>query len=286
LDYWMAYGDAAQNSGDLNAALSAFAEATALMPLSAAAWLQLGEVQAQKNLLTEALESFRKALELSPDSLEGNFNAGLILAKRGELGAARTHFEKALTIQPDHAESLNNIAWLDYKDGKLADAAAKWAQLSHRLPEDGEILANLAATYTALGESEQALKTWLRVTKLRPKDGAAFEFAAQLMAESGKLDDAASLLKEGLANQADNWRLFLALGYIQIQQKLWRDAAASFASSLKLNPQQASARNNLGVCYENLGNLEAAKNEYKRALQIDPEHKDAKTNLERVSGGG
>ena len=47
-------------------------------------------------------------------------------------------------------------------------------------------------------------------------------------------------------------------------------------------PNDAEAANGLGMVYETLGNLEQAEIYFSRALQIKPNFKTAKINLDRI----
>ena len=50
--------------------------------------------------------------------------------------------------------------------------------------------------------------------------------------------------------------------------------------SLRLNPESAEAHNNLGITLAQLGRLEEAVQEWRRALAIKPGFVDAERNLE------
>jgi Flp pilus assembly protein TadD len=49
---------------------------------------------------------------------------------------------------------------------------------------------------------------------------------------------------------------------------------------VELDPENAKARNNLGVAYEQAGEFELAEREYKRALELDEENLYIRQNYE------
>ena len=51
---------------------------------------------------------------------------------------------------------------------------------------------------------------------------------------------------------------------------------------IKSNPNMAMAYNNLGVAMEKKGLVIEAKEQYQKALDLDPDYADAKQNLERL----
>ncbi len=68
---------------------------------------------------------------------------------------------------------------------------------------------------------------------------------------------------------------------IEVAQKgLWREAIYRWQKAVELDPDNASARNNLGVAYEQEGDFELAEQEYKRALDIDSENVYIRQNYE------
>jgi Flp pilus assembly protein TadD len=61
---------------------------------------------------------------------------------------------------------------------------------------------------------------------------------------------------------------------------LWYEAIFRWKKAVELDPQNASARNNLGVAYEQSGDFELAEEEYERALELDPDSIHIRQNYE------
>jgi Flp pilus assembly protein TadD len=62
---------------------------------------------------------------------------------------------------------------------------------------------------------------------------------------------------------------------------LWQEAAYRFRKATHLDPSYAEAFNNLGVAFEQIGNLDEARVMYEQALALDPDDSYIRDNYER-----
>jgi tetratricopeptide (TPR) repeat protein len=85
----------------------------------------------------------------------------------------------------------------------------------------------------------------------------------------------------GNARQPDGANAQLAFGTSMAQRGLWQEALFRFREAERLEPQNFKVHNNLGVAYEAAGDYENALNQYKRALEIAPANREAKSNYAR-----
>jgi Flp pilus assembly protein TadD len=63
------------------------------------------------------------------------------------------------------------------------------------------------------------------------------------------------------------------------------EAIAEYTEALRLRPDYAIARNNLGFAFERQGRLQEAAAQYGEALRADPANEKARENLGRVRAG-
>ena len=61
---------------------------------------------------------------------------------------------------------------------------------------------------------------------------------------------------------------------------LWREAVYRWQKAVEIDPSNASACNNLGVAYEQAGQSDLAKEQYKRALELDSNNLYIRQNYE------
>ncbi len=64
-------------------------------------------------------------------------------------------------------------------------------------------------------------------------------------------------------------------GYQHQKAKRFKEAICSYEESIREDPQQAEALNNLGFCYKNLKEYDKAIGYYQRALAINPKLAEA-----------
>lgn len=73
----------------------------------------------------------------------------------------------------------------------------------------------------------------------------------------------------------------LQFGIHSAQKELWDEAIFRWKKVVQTTPQSASAHNNLAVAYEKKGWWEKAEQEYKKALELDPDNSYIQSNYEK-----
>ncbi len=91
---------------------------------------------------------------------------------------------------------------------------------------------------------------------------------------------AAPLLADEDDDRKSKSKKEVAFGIEVAQRGLWREAIYRWEKAVELDPQNASARNNLAIAYEQSGDFEMANQEYERALQIDANNLYIRQNYE------
>lgn len=97
------------------------------------------------------------------------------------------------------------------------------------------------------------------------------------------LSFAAVLLVPPLSASADNAKdakKVVAFGIDVARRGLWQEARFRFEQAVAMNPDSASAFNNLGVTLEQQGEFEKARAAYERALALDPGNLSVQQNYD------
>jgi len=64
------------------------------------------------------------------------------------------------------------------------------------------------------------------------------------------------------------------------QQGQPQPAVAQYQAAIKVDSKDAKVHNNLGAAYAKLGKADLAEAEYRQALKLNPDFKDAQKNLD------
>lgn len=105
---------------------------------------------------------------------------------------------------------------------------------------------------------------------------------ARELADQGRLDDAQTLLEGLVVLEPQNGYLHTCLGALYMQKGFHDAARAEFLYALAHNGDDTAANTYLGELHIDAGNLEAAVDYLRRAVELDPEARDPYANRART----
>lgn len=258
--------------------LSASAQAAADIPShETASRFQAAQAALQEGRFVEAEDGFRSILESHPDIAEARTNLGLALFLQSEYAAAVTELERVAATQPDLA-----VAHLFLGLGQLRlGAPSKAIPALERSLEDepGNLAARraLAACYLAEGDYAGAVREHQAVHAVTPDKTEAWHALGRnymdLMSElGGRL----------VRSQPDSaWAARLGADMLGLSQS-WEAAVQYYESALATDPDIPGLRASLGSARLRLGDQEAAADDFRAELQVDPYSESAWLGLAEV----
>jgi tetratricopeptide (TPR) repeat protein len=220
-------------------------------------------------------------LEKNPDSWLSHNNLGVIQGFRGEIDQAREHFRRTIELNPDYYIAETNLAETLTQVGEYEEAIG---HLRHALKVQ-PVYANahffLWVALSQLGRMNEAVHHLRQETKFNPSFESHFR-AARLLGKAGRPRDA--LLELDLAEEFRpvHAASAIARGHFHMALAEPGKAATFYRQASRLDPDSAVAFNHLGRTLERLGIPKQAEKHFLRALQIDPNHKRARKNLDRL----
>ncbi len=159
------------------------------------------------------------------------------MARRdGDLKMARTRCDTALALAPHSPRAAEANGWLAYHQGE----------------HDG-----------ALGEFRRALN-------LAPQQGWAWLGLAMVLEGQGKADQARAALSEAIVAQPGSWRAQNDLALFLQRQGYHDQALQRFQFALKLDPENESLLNNIGISHFFTGDYGSAVAAWDQVLQNTP----------------
>jgi tetratricopeptide (TPR) repeat protein len=167
---WMYLGSLLLQHAQVVPAIEALVRATRLKPELGQAWFLLGNahLHAPDNQLEAAVSAFRRAIALMPenDELRVSFSAALAMSQR--LDEAREVLEEAARLAPDNPKVWSNLGkyWLSFNDTRRSvESLERALQLQPDYPEAELQLAN---ALKARGDFEPAMRHYERVLEKDP----------------------------------------------------------------------------------------------------------------------
>src|SRR5262245_34060121 len=149
----------------------------------------------------------------------------------------------------------------------LEEAARR--QSEQRAP-DPVIETNLAVALDQSGRTADAIP-WLEraITRQPPFEHAFRELGAMLVAQR-RLDEAETVLKQGLDVAPNLVELWVVLGGVYVERSDWGDAKLAFARALVTSPGHPGALYGMGVVLMQEGDYGRAEERLRQALSREP----------------
>ncbi len=197
----------------------------------------------------EAKRVLEAALDEDANLLDAHQMLGNLQLEEGNPEAAASRFQSALALDPEHRQSLFGLATAHLKLDRIEEALVGYQRL--------------------LDIAGQDLRTTLAIADIEVKRG-------DLAAAEAVLERATMAGSPG--------HLFNRLGEVRALTGRADQAVADFETAIGSNPRLSQPHFNLGVLFDELGDVARARAEYEKAIEKAPKHFKAQLNLARLVG--
>lgn len=161
--------------------------------------------------------------------------------------------------------------------GDNARALKYLLQANEKRPNDPEIQYDLGLAYGARGMSEVALTHFEKALTLQPDFAEASNAVGILYAQKGQLDKAQQAFEKALADptyRTPSYALY-NLGLISERRGDLQAALNQYRKAVQLQPNYAPAYYRLGLMLENLGRSDEALQAFGKAIESNPNMAEA-----------
>jgi len=239
-------GAALNDSGDWQQAQKVFAGLIAAHPDSCDGRFNLASLELKHDQANDAEQQFRSMLEQCPADAGIHSGLGAALASEGRAEAAQAEFERSLAIDAHDFTALYNLGDLALQGGQLAKAVSLLESAAEQRPGDADVHEHLADAYAQSGRMGDAVSQVRAAIRISPDSAALHALLSQALAATGDLEQAIEEQKTALhlaGNDADGWN---NLGVLEAQAGKNAEARADFLHALQIAPDHTQARANLG----------------------------------------
>jgi tetratricopeptide (TPR) repeat protein len=202
-----------------------------------------------------ALDAFMQAHTLNPDDPRPLIKLGDVNVATGKINRGIDYYEQAIKLDPSNEDAQSALinGWL---------AALRIA------PHLANNHVGLATSYQLKGDFDQAERSYRRALQIEPNNKLA-------------INGLANLRRDQVKTQVN---LFLDRA-LQAQRKKQYDVSLNnYIKALNLEPSNPDIHYNIGTAFQAKGDLIRAKKAYSRTLELNPNHKEARSALIVLEG--
>ena len=199
-------------------------------------YVTLGRVHQAMGKYDLALQEYQRALQLDPHSADALIGLAKSYDSAGRTADAEAAFRKGIALRPDSWNSYNQFGNFLDDHQRYDEAIAQFKKAIQLTPDNASLYLNLAAVYIDRGD---------------PK---LFPDAEQALHKSITLDP--------------SYPAYANLGYLDIQEKKYAEAAEAVEKALQLNDKDYLVWGNLAFAYEGLKENDRAQKARDREIAL------------------
>ena len=285
---WVEKALSAYFDKDYGQAITCFNTSIELDPKQYQAYTYLGRTYFQFKDYPKAIESIQKGLAIVPNDHRAAFPyafLGDVYYEIGDYRQAIVCYSKALECSPylyspsteagDVYKKLTR-ACFSAKEGYEKAIEAYNRALTKKVMSKFFVYNYLGVIYNEKGDYDRAIEYFDKVIEQYPEDNEAYFNLGDTYSDSGEY---------GKARECYSKAMELEIDYGEWQndpdKNRNEEEIARYNRVIDSIPEASKAYNNRGRCYENLGNRKAAKQDYMKAYELDPNNEIYRKNKRR-----
>ena len=299
--YYIMYLREGQRTNDISKAIESYKKALAIKE-TARAHIKVGDGLLALKDVVNAIVHYRKAVELEPASLdaqtanvrgwneavrlaplipENHIGLAQALQEKKDFINAEEEFNQALKLDPENVVAKKGLELL--AQDKLKAEAYKFLDEALRLQSEGKY--------------DEAIDQYVKAIEINSKDSRLHYNVGTAFQAKGDLEHAGRAYKKALEIDPLNEKAKSAIEFLtkQVTNKKFQDlssraielqnasnyleAITTYLAAISLNPADAAIYYNLGTAYQASGDLNNAKTQYQKALDLDKNNETYKNAI-------
>ena len=250
------------------------------LPDFAEVHMNLGLLYQLQDRPSEAMVELRRALKIKPTLVGANFFLGVDYCKSGEGAKAISYLKAALRAEPNRPDIWLWLATAQDISGQLQAEVATLHRALELQPNDVDPLYLLGSTYERLGKKEVA-----HLQKVAPGSSRSEQLLGESYAASNEWPTAVIHFENALAASPKRAGLHAELGEVLLRAGKVNPAIRELDEELRLNPGNLLALARRGEARLIQDNVEAALQDWEKAISIDIEQTEKILGLRETGFG-
>jgi tetratricopeptide (TPR) repeat protein len=277
IQYWL--GKAAQAAGDSSLSERAFREATSLNPSGREGQEEMARIAGKRgdvSLLNDVAERTIAALPRFPD---GYVWRAIVEMDRNQPDRAEADLKTSIAIAPQGWQAYLQLGKLRFAQKRFAEGSTQLEQALEYNPNSVEALRRLVEYDLYQNHPDQAMSRVNAQIDRSPRNSSYYDLLADLQMQNKSFDQAEATAQKAIKLNSADGEAVMLFAQIAVQRGQTVNAISAWERWSDAHPRDAGALAVLGTLEESRGNLDIAKADYKKSLQIQPQQPIAANNL-------
>ncbi|MGD0192819.1 MAG: sulfotransferase [Rhizomicrobium sp.] len=187
------------DAGRFAEAIAPMSEVAEMQPGNALVQTDLGRLYLEAGQPGGALDPLRRALELEPRNGIAQYRLGVALQALNDTDGAIDAFERAVALLPSHSDAHYRLGLMYESLARMGEALASYRTAA--LTSEDKVARKFiqARVYCLDGREGEAEGLLRRVVELRPDMAMAQTLLGEILAASGRFDEAAACYETAIA---------------------------------------------------------------------------------------
>lgn len=256
-------------------------------------WLRISQIHREQRNWEEARKAINEAKKLEPDNLEIVFNEVGIYEAEGKMADAVAGMKNVLdsTAKKSYSASekanrailLERLGLLQRNNEQYADAVTTFRELGALDEKNGpRAAAQVIDTLRQAKEFNKALEESEAARKKYPNERIIILVRGSLLADMGRVNDAAAEVRQLLGKKETDRETYLTLAQFYEKSKNWSEMGKALDEAGKLSTtadEKEPIHFMRGALYEKQKNFERSEAEFRKVLEMNPKSASAMNYL-------
>lgn len=226
-----------------------------------------------------SVNEFKQVLKQDPSNLDVYTCLGTVYQAMGQPEKAIEAYRQAIAMGPEHLDNLLQLGSLLMQNKQEEEGKAAFEQVIQVNERCKEGYINLGLYYIGKEKWAEAKDYFEKALALEPKDAAIRNHCVSVYHKLGETEKAIEMCRSILKDNPGDPSALYNLGCIQLDQKLYPEAMASFQKLAKLQPESSKAYHYMGMIHFFQNSFDQALDSFKKATTLEPKWIDPHLNL-------
>ncbi len=273
-----------KHKGDLDGAIAAYRDALILEPRDAATrdalagiLLSKAESLSRQDDTEGAKAAYRRRIEFAPESNEAYRSLSDLFVSAGDLSGLKEEWRIAVQNHPGRALAHLSLGLALERHDELDNAILSYENALTLAPSETNVQRALARAWQTkanmlsdCGDLDDALRLFRRSREIWDSDPGPSQGEVQILVKAGRTEEARAAYREMIESTPHGYEAYDSLSQMYISSGDLSGLENEWRTAVQKNPERAFAQFSLGMALERQGHLDGAISAFESALALTP----------------